>query len=105
MAAPHNVGRRNCADFNPTNDAQCEDRIHRIGQQHLCCVLRVASKDSVEEHISAIASEKVALQGAVLRDDPAPAALEKEALRRALARGPLGASEAQAASSVKSAQE
>jgi len=76
-------------DFNPTNDAQCEDRIHRIGQTQLCTVIKVATKHSIEAHIAAIAARKIKLQGAVLSDAGTERTLcsrdeEREALQRAI---------------------
>ena len=76
-------------DFNPTNDAQCEDRIHRIGQTQPCTVIKVAAKGSIEEHIASIAARKVKLQGAVLSDASSQRQVssrdeEREALQRAL---------------------
>lgn len=86
-------------DFNPTVDAQCEDRIHRIGQRRPCVVLKVATRRSIETHIAAIAGRKAELQGAVLHMGKGAAdakAEEAEALRRALA----GAAPVKAAASA-----
>ncbi len=76
-------------DFNPTNDAQCEDRIHRIGQEQRSTVIKVAAKDTIETHIAKIAARKTELQGAVLAETDANKPMnskdeEREALRQAL---------------------
>jgi hypothetical protein len=75
-------------DFNPTNDAQCEDRIHRIGQTGPCRIIKVATKHSIETHIAAIAARKIKLQGAVLsnsgQDRISSKDEEREALRNAI---------------------
>lgn len=77
-------------DFNPTNDAQCEDRIHRIGQTQQCTVIKVATRGSIEKHIASIAARKVQLQGAVLSEAAGSTRQvssrdeEREALQKAL---------------------
>jgi len=38
-------------DFNPTNDAQAEDRCHRIGQTKPVTVIRLVTEDSVDSDI------------------------------------------------------
>mmetsp|Transcript_12330 Transcript_12330/g.17142 ORF Transcript_12330/g.17142 Transcript_12330/m.17142 type:complete len:283 (+) Transcript_12330:3-851(+) len=53
-------------DFNPQNDLQAENRCHRIGQKKLVTVMRLVSKDTVDEHIFAIANKKRELNEAVL---------------------------------------
>eukprot|EP00466_Bigelowiella_natans_P003232 jgi/Bigna1/52951/estExt_Genewise1Plus.C_130170 len=53
-------------DFNPQNDLQAENRCHRIGQKKLVTVMRLVSKDTVDEHIFAIANKKRKLNEAVL---------------------------------------
>ena len=36
-------------DFNPTMDAQAEDRAHRIGQEKQVRVVRLVTRDTVED--------------------------------------------------------
>jgi len=48
-------------DFNPHNDAQAEDRAHRVGQTRDVTVIKLIMKDSVEEHILNCAQRKLKL--------------------------------------------
>ncbi|KAI8903276.1 SNF2 family N-terminal domain-containing protein [Gorgonomyces haynaldii] len=56
-------------DFNPHNDAQAEDRAHRVGQKRDVTVIRMIVKDSVEEHIYISAQKKLALDKSVSEED------------------------------------
>lgn len=49
-------------DFNPYNDKQAEDRVHRLGQTKPVHIIRLISKGTVEEGIFRIASEKLQLE-------------------------------------------
>lgn len=48
-------------DFNPYNDKQAEDRIHRMGQTKDVTIYKLISKNTVEEHMLNIATEKLRL--------------------------------------------
>jgi SWI/SNF-related matrix-associated actin-dependent regulator 1 of chromatin subfamily A len=48
-------------DFNPHNDAQAEDRCHRVGQTREVQVVRLVLRDSIEERINEIGVEKLEL--------------------------------------------
>lgn len=52
-------------DFNPHNDAQAEDRAHRVGQTKVVDVIRLVTKDTVEEHIYNAALRKLDLDASV----------------------------------------
>jgi SNF2 family DNA or RNA helicase len=45
-------------DWNPTNDAQAEDRAHRMGQTRKVMVHRLYTEGSIELHMAAIACNK-----------------------------------------------
>lgn len=49
-------------DFNPYNDKQAEDRCHRLGQDKEVLVLKLISKDTIEEGILSVAREKLKLE-------------------------------------------
>ncbi|KER22182.1 hypothetical protein T265_09655 [Opisthorchis viverrini] len=49
-------------DFNPYNDKQAEDRVHRLGQTRPVHVIRLIAEGTVEEGILRIASEKLQLE-------------------------------------------
>merc|ERR1719430_291020 len=49
-------------DFNPYNDKQAEDRVHRVGQTREVRVIRFTSEDTIEEGIHQVALEKLKLE-------------------------------------------
>merc|ERR1719402_959892 len=49
-------------DFNPYNDKQAEDRVHRVGQTRPVKVIRFTSEDTIEEGIHSIAQDKLKLE-------------------------------------------
>merc|ERR1712156_1103086 len=49
-------------DFNPYNDKQAEDRVHRVGQTRPVRVIKFVSKDTIEEAIYTIAQDKLQLE-------------------------------------------
>jgi SWI/SNF-related matrix-associated actin-dependent regulator of chromatin subfamily A containing DEAD/H box 1 len=53
-------------DWNPQVDRQAEDRAHRMGQTKAVMVTRMASKDTIEERILHIASDKRELERTLL---------------------------------------
>ncbi|XP_071512276.1 SWI/SNF-related matrix-associated actin-dependent regulator of chromatin subfamily A containing DEAD/H box 1 homolog isoform X1 [Panulirus ornatus] len=49
-------------DFNPYNDKQAEDRCHRVGQTRTVKIIRLISKDTIEEGMLQIAQDKLQLE-------------------------------------------
>merc|ERR1719414_1934542 len=49
-------------DFNPYNDKQAEDRVHRVVQTRPVRVIKFVSEESIEEGIYTIALEKLRLE-------------------------------------------
>lgn len=54
--------------FNPHDDRQAEDRAHRVGQERDVEVIRLISKDTIEENIYKLAQNKLALDESVSRN-------------------------------------
>ncbi|KAJ3054463.1 hypothetical protein HK097_001756 [Rhizophlyctis rosea] len=52
-------------DFNPHNDAQAEDRAHRVGQTRDVTVLKLISDGTIEEHILRLAEAKLKLDAKI----------------------------------------
>lgn len=75
-------------DFNPYNDKQAEDRCHRVGQLRNVLIIRMISKDTIEEGILQRVKEKLKLEKDITSSDgdneeddcPGVATLLKEAL-------------------------
>ncbi|GHP08015.1 hypothetical protein PPROV_000675700 [Pycnococcus provasolii] len=59
------------SDWNPTVDAQAEDRAHRLGQTRDVTVYRLVSKHSVEERILKRAAQKAKVQEMVMTGETA----------------------------------
>ncbi|KAH8676834.1 SNF2 family N-terminal domain-containing protein [Tricladium varicosporioides] len=55
--------------FNPQDDRQAENRAHRVGQTRDVEVVRLVTKNTVEEQIYALGESKLALDGRVAGDD------------------------------------
>lgn len=51
-------------DWNPHNDRQAEDRVHRLGQKHDVTILRLCCRGSVEESILKCCQKKLDLDDA-----------------------------------------
>jgi SWI/SNF-related matrix-associated actin-dependent regulator 1 of chromatin subfamily A len=51
--------------FNPHDDKQAEDRAHRVGQTRDVSVIRMVTKDSIEENILTLANTKLELDRSV----------------------------------------
>ncbi|KAK3822708.1 MAG: P-loop containing nucleoside triphosphate hydrolase protein [Benniella sp.] len=58
-------------DYNPHNDKQAEDRAHRVGQTRDVEVIKLISKDTIEEQIYQLASLKLKLDQHVSEDHSA----------------------------------
>ena len=67
-------------DFNPQIDRQAEDRCHRLGQTKPVTVIRLVTRDTVDERIVAVAEKKLDLDAAILSDPKAIAAEENRAM-------------------------
>ncbi|XP_071956582.1 SWI/SNF-related matrix-associated actin-dependent regulator of chromatin subfamily A containing DEAD/H box 1B-like [Antedon mediterranea] len=75
-------------DYNPYNDKQAEDRCHRVGQTKVVNVIRLISKNTIEEAMLKRAQYKLKLEKGTISgqaDDedtgPCDSAMLKEALR------------------------
>lgn len=55
--------------FNPQDDRQAENRAHRVGQTRPVEVVRLVTKDTIEEAIYALGVSKLVLDGRVAGDD------------------------------------
>jgi SWI/SNF-related matrix-associated actin-dependent regulator 1 of chromatin subfamily A len=64
--------------FNPHDDRQAEDRAHRVGQTREVDVIRLITKDSIEESIYAVQKTKLALDKHVSSDENAQEADKTE---------------------------
>ena len=53
-------------DFNPMNDAQAEDRCHRIGQKKEVTVIRLVSKDTVDQDIYEMQQRKMKMSQVIM---------------------------------------
>ncbi|KAL1974496.1 hypothetical protein VTN31DRAFT_4700 [Thermomyces dupontii] len=71
------------SSFNPQEDVQAENRAHRVGQTRPVEVIRLITRDTIEEQIYALGQTKLALdQRVVGDDDPAEAKrTEEEGIR------------------------
>lgn len=67
------------SSFNPQEDVQAENRAHRVGQSRPVEVIRLVTSDTIEEQIHALGQTKLALDQAVVGDDPADAKRGEEA--------------------------
>lgn len=55
--------------FNPQDDKQAEDRAHRVGQTREVSVMRLITKQTIEESILALANTKLELDKSISEDD------------------------------------
>ena len=53
-------------DFNPFNDLQAEDRCHRVGQTKPVKVIKLVSRDTVDEDIYEMQRRKISMNDAIL---------------------------------------
>lgn len=65
--------------FNPHDDKQAEDRAHRVGQTREVNVIRLITRDTIEENILQLANTKLALDRSVSDDKEAEKAAENNA--------------------------
>jgi SWI/SNF-related matrix-associated actin-dependent regulator of chromatin subfamily A containing DEAD/H box 1 len=57
------------SSFNPQEDVQAENRAHRVGQTREVEVIRLITKDTIEEQIYSLGQTKLALDQRVAGDD------------------------------------
>lgn len=55
--------------FNPQDDRQAENRAHRVGQTRAVEVVRLVTRDTIEEQIFALGQSKLVLDGRVAGDE------------------------------------
>ncbi|MCJ1272489.1 hypothetical protein MMC21_000275 [Puttea exsequens] len=70
--------------FNPQQDIQAENRAHRVGQTREVEVVRLLTKDTIEEQIHALGETKLALDdrvAGVVEDDPEGKKAEKQSAK------------------------
>ncbi|KAJ3314921.1 hypothetical protein HDU76_002320 [Blyttiomyces sp. JEL0837] len=60
-------------DFNPHNDAQAEDRAHRVGQTRNVMVHKLITQGSIEQHILRLADMKIRLDHSMQQNGDADA--------------------------------
>lgn len=72
------------SSFNPQEDVQAENRAHRVGQTRAVEVIRLVTKNTIEEQIHALGQTKLALDQAVVGEDPADAKKGEEAGMKAV---------------------
>ncbi|KAG4302153.1 hypothetical protein PCANB_001463 [Pneumocystis canis] len=66
--------------FNPHDDRQAEDRAHRVGQTREVQVIRLVTKNTIEEYIQSLANTKLALDSRVSGLDDEQIELKTEML-------------------------
>jgi SWI/SNF-related matrix-associated actin-dependent regulator 1 of chromatin subfamily A len=65
-------------DFNPFNDIQAEDRVHRIGQHKLVTVIKMVTEDTVDADIYKMQERKAEMNAAILETKTSGAKQKKE---------------------------
>jgi SWI/SNF-related matrix-associated actin-dependent regulator 1 of chromatin subfamily A len=63
-----NLRKRFDQDFNPHNDKQAQDRAYRIGQKRDVDVVKLITRNSIEEDMLRLGQTKLALDEAVAGD-------------------------------------
>ncbi|KAL2865796.1 DEAD/DEAH box helicase [Aspergillus lucknowensis] len=72
------------SSFNPQEDVQAENRAHRVGQTREVEVIRLVTKDTIEEQIYALGQTKLALDQAVTGEDATESKKSEEAGMKAV---------------------
>ncbi|RAL12281.1 uncharacterized protein BO97DRAFT_65041 [Aspergillus homomorphus CBS 101889] len=72
------------SSFNPQEDVQAENRAHRVGQTREVEVIRLVTKDTIEEQIYALGQTKLALDQAVAGEDAADSKKAEDAGMKAV---------------------
>jgi len=68
-------------DYNPHNDRQAEDRVHRLGQTKPVQIVKLVSRHTIEEHLLRRAKQKLKLERDVESTSTEPSLTE---LKRAI---------------------
>ena len=55
-------------DFNPFNDMQDEDRVHRIGQKKTVTIIKMITEDTVDSDIYKMQERKAVMKAAILEN-------------------------------------
>jgi SWI/SNF-related matrix-associated actin-dependent regulator 1 of chromatin subfamily A len=66
------------SSFNPQEDVQAENRAHRVGQVKEVEVIRLVTRDTIEEQMYALGQTKLALDQRVVGDDAADSKRSEE---------------------------
>ena len=66
------------SSWNPFQDAQAEDRAHRMGQKDPVTIYRLLTRNTCEERVRFFAQQKLALKDFILKDDVESTVLEAE---------------------------
>lgn len=69
-------------DFNPHNDAQAEDRAHRVGQTRPVKVYRLVTRHTIEEQMYKCAQRKLELDAKMQEREEEALAEREEDLER-----------------------
>jgi SWI/SNF-related matrix-associated actin-dependent regulator 1 of chromatin subfamily A len=78
------IGSRFDQDFNPHNDRQAHDRAYRIGQKRDVEVVKLISRDTIEEDMLQLGQTKLALDEAVAGDGETGEAAPERAMKTSL---------------------
>lgn len=70
------------SSFNPHDDKQAEDRAHRVGQKKEVQIIRLVTKDTIEEHIARLANTKLTLDSSISGDTDIERQIEEKAERK-----------------------
>ncbi len=65
-------------DFNPFNDIQAEDRVHRIGQKRPVTVIKMITKETVDADIYSMQERKAEMNAAILETKQSSSAAKKK---------------------------
>jgi len=65
-------------DFNPFNDIQAEDRVHRIGQHKPVTVIKMVTENTVDADIYKMQERKAEMNAAILETKTSGAKQKKE---------------------------
>lgn len=65
-------------DFNPFNDLQAEDRVHRIGQKKLVTVIKMVTENTVDSDIYKMQERKAKMNAAILETKLSSSAAKKK---------------------------
>ena len=65
-------------DFNPFNDIQAEDRVHRIGQKKPVRIIKMVTENTVDSDIYKMQERKAEMNAAILETKKPNAAKKKE---------------------------